>query len=271
MDWVIVVELVKALAWPVVVVILALTARPIIRGVADRIKKLKAAGAEIELGDVPRPPELPPPPDQKALPAPPEVPQLEPSPPPAEPDLVRFAPDGAVVNAWARLEEAMRREAVRHEVVAPNEGQLVVPALIRRLKDAGVVDSGMDIAESLRRLRNDAVHAGKPFTEDAAVQFVQTVDGLIQLLEQQSDRKQLARIFKTLRVNATDPEELKQVVVGPLTATGTSGDPEVAAQIARVRGGHWGARYKGVTMMISERDAALLRARGALMGNPEAK
>jgi hypothetical protein len=67
---------VKALAWPVVVVILGLAAKPALKGVVDRVRRLSAGDKWIDLDEVLKPLQLEPlkQPDQKQLPPPNENP-----------------------------------------------------------------------------------------------------------------------------------------------------------------------------------------------------
>ena len=78
-------------------------------------------------------------------------------------------------------------------------------------------------------------------------------------------------VFGQLHVDYTNQEQVRQVIVGRLSATANSADPAAAARMARGRSGKWAARAGGVIMMVTERDAALLLARGAEPGDPEAR
>jgi hypothetical protein len=78
-------------------------------------------------------------------------------------------------------------------------------------------------------------------------------------------------IFGQLRIDYTNQEQVRHVVVGRLSATANSADPTAAARMARGRSGKWAARAGGVIMMVTERDAALLLARGAVLGDPEVR
>jgi hypothetical protein len=276
MEWVkLAIDLLKTLAWPVVVLILGLKSKPLLQGIIDRVKRIKAGGSEIELIDVPSRPQLEAPngPQQeKALPAPKETPQLEAGQPAAEPDLVSYAPAGAVINAWSRLEETMRREAVRLGLLDANEGGVSAGSLITRLRDANLIDAeAAQFAQRLWQLRNQVVHKNARVTEVAAAQFVDTADSLMRTIEMYSDINQLRRIFKELRVDYTNQEQVSQIIVGRLSATATSADPAAAARMVRGRSGKWAARAGGVIMMVTERDAALLLARGAELGDPEVR
>jgi hypothetical protein len=276
MEWVkLAIDLLKTLAWPVVVLILGLKSKPLLQGIIDRVKRIKAGGSEIELVDVPSRPQLEAtngPQPEKALPAPKETPQLEAGQPAAEPDLVSYAPAGAVINAWSRVEETMRREAVRLGLLDANEGGVSAGSLITRLRDANLIDAeAAQFAQRLWQLRNQVVHKNARVTEVAAAQFVDTADSLMRTIEMYSDINQLRRIFKELRVDDTNQEQVSQIIVGRLSATANSADPAAAARMARGRSGKWAARAGGVIMMVTERDAALLLARGAELGDPEVR
>lgn len=275
MDFVI--ELLKALgpyAWPVVVLLLGWPLRKHIKALADRVKRIKGGGVEIELGDVPSNVQLEAPTqqaDQKALPPPKETPQLEAGQPGAEGDLVSYAPDGAVINAWARLEDTMRREAARLEVLGANEGAVSAGSVITRLLDANVIDDRVaKLARQLWELRNKVTH-GARVAEVAAARFVDTADSLIRTIETYGDISQLRRIFAKLRVDFTNQDHVRQIRVGPLSAIGVSASDEAAADMARRRSKMWAASANRVIMAVTERDAALLLARGATLGDPEAR
>lgn len=277
MDWAIVVELVKALAWPVVVVILGLAAKPILKGVVDRVRRVSAGDKSIELDEVPKPPQLEPPkqPDQKQLPPPKEnpPPQLEPEQPaPAEPDLLNYDATAAVINAWARLVETMRREAIRLELLAPSDGNVTPGAVLDRLRQRNVVspETAQQI-QALMKIRNELAHGRTLITRPAAEQYVVTVEAMIQAIEGYADIIQLRRIFTQLGVDYTNQEQVRQIRVGRVSATGVSADPQAAAEMARRRRDMWAARFGGRTMQVTERDAALLIARGAQLGDPETR
>jgi hypothetical protein len=262
MEWAkLVLDFIGGIAWPLVVVVLGLNAKPLIKGAVERVRRLKAAGAEIELDAVPRPPQLPPPPEQKALPAPKNnpPPQLEPEQPSADPELLRFAPAGAVVSAWGKLEQTMKREAIRLEVMAPNETYVVPGSVMARLADAGAIGrDAIETVEGLRKVRNDIAHHHAEIAVDAAIQYIQTANVLIGSIELGSDRVRLERMLAQLRV-----KNIGDVRVGRLSASGVGATPEVAREMASNRRGMWSARAGAVRMMISERDAAVLVRVGA--------
>jgi hypothetical protein len=260
------VELVKALAWPTVVLLLGWPLRKHAKALVDRVKRIKAGGNEIELGEVPQPSQLerPKEPEQKALPPPKETPQLEAGQPAAAPDLLVYAPGGAVVNAWARLENMMRQQAIRLEVLAPNEAGVLAGALITRLLDTNAIDEHTaGLVRTLLQMRQAVVHEGAAISTAAAARYVDTAESLMRTIETFGDIIYQRRILEQLKVDVWKPEQMREVVVGPLANVTKTG-------FLVNRSGWWAARRGGVIIKISERDAALLLARGAQLGDPEA-
>lgn len=285
MDWALLVDLLKSFAWPVVVYLLGRQAMPMLKGVFERIKTLRAGDKVIELGDVPKPPELPPPPDQKALPPGENKPEQKQLPPPSDPqpqlaqptnlpaaDLLTFNSTAGVVLSWSRLEETMRREAIRLEVLGAEEGFINPASIITRLVQRNLIsdEQAADI-NRLRTIRNELLHGRTVITQPAAEKYVVSVESHIRSIEAYADINQLRRIFGQLHVDYTDQEQVKRIRVGRLSATGVSADPEAAAGMARRRANTWAASTGGVIMQVTERDAALLLARGAQQGDPEAR
>lgn len=264
MEWVaLCIELVKVAAWPLVVLILGFTLRDNLKGAVDRLLKIKSGENEITFGEVPKVPQLPAPPEQRQLPAPAEpaaVPQLEPEQPrSAEADLVAFAPAGAIINSWSRLEDTMRREAVRLGLIGEDDVTRALPAsLIAQLRGAGALpEEGAKLVDRVRGIRNRVAH-GASVNEEVASLYVDGVDSIIFSLELSTDIIQVARILQQLKVT-----DASKVEVGRLSSSGHGFTMEAAREMARSRRGKWLAAVGGATMMITERDAALLLTRGA--------
>jgi len=270
LDWLLIVEAIKALVWPVVVLVLGWRALPVIKGLAERINSITAGGNQIQLNEVPRPKQLEAPKPEPGSAAQPE-PQLDPEPAAAaEPDLLEHAPAGAVINAWARLVEVMRREADRLELTKSGDGTIPALRLQELLGEADILDDNtMLVVSELRTIRNKVVHDSAKVSAEAAQQYVETVQSLVKEIEHSADILKIARIFGSLRVSAGSDEEIRQVVVGPLRAVGRGSTVETARQMAIRRRGMWAAAANGVTLAVTERDAALLIAYGAQRGDPE--
>jgi hypothetical protein len=135
----------------------------------DKLKKLKFGDKEIEFRDIPQLPAGDKKPaeetpqlaaQQKALP----TPAIEQA-PAAEPALVDYAPTGAFVNAWARMEDTMRREVER---LSLTDGTTLLAArsLASRLVRADVIeDRAAEVIIQLSDLRNRVVHeASRPLS-----------------------------------------------------------------------------------------------------------
>ena len=300
MDWALAVEVIKAIAWPIVLFYGIVTVRGFKLGpVLDRLKSGKIGPVEISLLEpkevpqlpattgiveatgtaagtstakgvgtstidarTPTPPPAAPPAAPPAMPLPP-APPLDPG-PAAEPALVEFAPAGAIVNAWARFEEVVRRDGTRLGVARASRPGAVVQVM-SDLRDLGVVAPDIvTVTQSMMRVRNEVVHPGKdgvrvPTTE-AAQQFVETIDGLIERVELGSDVIRLRQLREQL---GNPPPGI--VRVGRLVGGGRSSTIEAAHAMAEARRGMWGARALSTMSMITDRDASLLLADGAIL------
>jgi hypothetical protein len=77
------------------------------------------------------------------------------------------------------------------------------------------------------KIRNELAHGRTLITRSAAEQYVVTVNAMIQAIEGYADISQLRRIFSQLEVDYTNQEQVRQIRVGRLSATGVSADLQV--------------------------------------------
>jgi hypothetical protein len=287
MEWArLFVEFLKIIIWPIVAIVVLFKLHPNLKQLAGRLKKFKTGDHEIEFHEVPKlesgkvsektvlqlekgAEPSPTEPSSKALPTGPAQepapgpPMLPPSPEPpagsaAEPALIEYAPAGAIVNAWSRLEDAMRHEIERLNL---NEGRPSRSgrSMVVRLAKAGVIDPETEVAAlQMSALRNRVAHLHELPTTSAATQFVETAEELIGRIRNGADRLRLAELIRDLRANVA-----QDVAVGPLRASGAASTEEGARVQAESRMGKWAAVRGGVIMMLSQRDAALLLSNGA--------
>lgn len=299
MTWALLVELVKALAWPLVVAFAIVTVRGFKIGpIFNRLKSGKIGPVEVSFlepkevpllpaGTTPASvvveatgtaagtstmkvvgtsttdePPTPPPSTPPSLPPPP-APVPDPG-PAAEPALVEFAPAGAIVNAWARFEEVVRREGTRLGVPRAERAGGVMH-VVNGLVMFGVIAADLAVvAQSLFKVRNEVAHPGKDGvrvpTSEAAQRYVETVDGLIDRLELNTDVIRLKQLREQL---GNPPPGI--VRVGQLRGGGVGANPDAARRMADARRGMWAARAFGTIMAISDRDASVLISDGATL------
>jgi hypothetical protein len=254
-DWALVVELVKAIAWPI-------TAAYALKKYAPIIKKLKIGENEIELRDVPEPKKLEesstralPEGERKALPAPTMLRDLAPY---TDIALIEYAPTGAIISAWARLEEVMEREARRLGLVKDGE-RLRASDLARRLLGAEIITPQYPrILDQLRMLRNRVAHEGAAVSHEAAERYVESVDDLIRVIEMNADALRARQLCEQLEVSR--PGELR---VGMLNALGGGPTRESAIETLRKLWGRWLASSKSRSIEVEPRDALALLQAGA--------
>jgi hypothetical protein len=168
-----IVELVKAGAWPLVTLIVALTVRRPMMSVIDglKLKTMKGGGFEAEFqvlsAEVRR--------EVSALPAAPKEAALS---------AKRFeavelgsgpAARGAIVSTWLEVENAV-------DLAARDAGITAVgfPEKLRALGAKGMLEAAtIDAVTGLRMMRNMAVHAPEPISDDKARDFVSMANAVV--------------------------------------------------------------------------------------------
>lgn len=288
------VEVLKAVAWPIVVVLLGWWMHEPVRKLlgSARPKTLKGPGFEVEMEKVEELVEAKvaqlPPPTTPLLPPitgrsditlapmtaegtgtvsapPPELvgapKEVAPQPERVEADLVQYAPVGAIIAGWQKLEAIMRRAAARLSPTFDESARHVRPVdVVAALLSAGVLD-GETLAsvKSLQVIRNEAAHGTEEeITAARAARFLEVRDRIASLVEIGIDSVRHKQLLELLKVDSAD-----KITVGRLLAGGTGASLEAARETARARAGKWGAKAGGITTMIFEDDARMLLRHGA--------
>jgi hypothetical protein len=161
--------IVKALAWPVAAIVIAVLFRKQLRALLERIRKGKIGPAEFEFEqEVKELVEQTPAPLQ--LPTPTAAPTVS---------LATNNPRAAILEAWLRVESSAHRLSYYSGSTPPSTSRNTTN-ILRSLGKTGLLSSD-DIAlfNDLRGLRNQAVHDVdfRP-SPDSAIQYVQLADGL---------------------------------------------------------------------------------------------
>jgi hypothetical protein len=188
MDWLtFIVETVKAIAWPSVVLFAFVVLRKNIAGLIPFLQRLKYKDLELEF-------------DRQLKEAEAEVAdELPPSSAPALLpgvsdtiiELARVSPRAAVTEAWREVEAAAVEAARRNKISLNGERSTSPLRLIRALERAGLVDSDKRaLFHDLRNLRNQAVHAPEfALSTEAALDYVSLARRLAEYLRRLGDGK----------------------------------------------------------------------------------
>lgn len=169
-------ELVKAAAWPLAAIVIALIFRQQLRALLSRIRKGKVGPAEFEFEQEVKelleqaPPQLPPP--QVGTPT---------------VTLATTNPRAAILEAWLGVESSVHQLAYNSHLPAPST--LRNPSsIIRAIEKSGILPSD-DVAlfNDLRVLRNQATHDPdfSPSPE-SVIKYVQLAQGLKQRIDRAS-------------------------------------------------------------------------------------
>jgi len=149
-------EMTKALAWPVVVVVVAMIARkPIGLLIAGlRLQKMKGAGWEFEFGQL----------EARVQHVVAELPPVADRAPPAEPKIVVGGDDASalaiILTTWAAIEATVREAA--QVVLGESDDKEPFGRVLNDLLQTGAVRPGtVDALRGLEALRNLAAHAPK--------------------------------------------------------------------------------------------------------------
>lgn len=143
-------ELVKAGAWPIAAVVLAIMFRSEFRALLGRLKKGKVGSAEFEF-------------QEEVAELKTDIAELSPAPAPVslKPELIGLAtsnPRGAMLTAWIEIETALMALAQKHNLLDAHTCRYP-SALVRALARAKLIPMAYAPGFSaLRRLRNQAAH-----------------------------------------------------------------------------------------------------------------
>lgn len=179
MDWLtFAAEVIKALAWPLTVLIIFLVLRKPLSNLLPLLQRLRYKELEIDFGkriqelavevkkELPDTPEA----ESRALQ---RKEQLE--------DLAQVSPRAAILEAWLELEQVAVEATKRHGLNLTSR-ERKTPLLERALQENEVLDeSKRTIFGRLRNLRNAAVHASDfSFDPDSAIEYA---DSALRLAE----------------------------------------------------------------------------------------
>ncbi|HEL3222829.1 hypothetical protein [Stenotrophomonas sp. PSU-St7] len=172
MDWLtFIVELLRAIAWPVAAIVIAFLYRRQIRDLLSRMKKGKIGPAEFEFEKNVRElaEELPP----AAL-----VDQV----PPVDVALASINPRAAILEAWIKLEAVMNRLADSRNIDSRRGRSSLYHAKLLR-KSGVITDEEMTMFNDLRFLRGQAAH-DEDFSPsiDSTIQYIKLAETLISRL-----------------------------------------------------------------------------------------
>jgi hypothetical protein len=172
MDWrTFIVEIVKAIAWPLAVILVSVWFRNELGALLARLKKGKVGPAEFEFDNIVQ--ELTE--EASALPDESTSEELEPS----AILLAESHPRAAVIGAWVDLETSLRRWAEEEKVVSPQVARRPL-TVIREIRRSQLVDPvQLALLDDLRALRNQAAHDPKfHASTEAVVNYVRLATGL---------------------------------------------------------------------------------------------
>lgn len=141
-----IVGIVRALAWPVAVVVIALLFRKQLIGLLASVKRGKFAGAEVEFERGVRAIEVP-------MSAPPSASSRE-----SAIKEAAFNPRAAVLEAWLKLEDQVIEVAFQRGLVNPSAHRWPQGAMAAVKKSGLLPPVSLNLLDKLRELRNWAVH-----------------------------------------------------------------------------------------------------------------
>lgn len=172
MDWLtFIVELLRAIAWPVTAIVIAFLYRRQIRDLLSRMKKGKIGPAEFEFEQNVRElaEELPP----AAL-----IEQV----PPVDVALASLNPRAAILEVWIKLEGVMNRLAESRNIDSRRGRSSLYQAKLLR-KSGVITDEDMTMFNDLRFLRGQAAH-DEDFSPsiDSTIQYVRLAETFISRL-----------------------------------------------------------------------------------------
>jgi hypothetical protein len=188
-------------------------------------------------------------------------------------DIIRFAPTGAIVDAWARLEGALWNAVTRLAPLTGGSSENVpigLPMMLDTLLRINVIDDKYQaMVLNISSIRNQIVHnwntvAG--MSSDIALSVVRVAQELTAFLGDRVENILLKRILSNLRT-----DNAKNVTMWPLALVGSGSSSEAAEAMARARVGKWGANAGENYIDLTEDEVRLLHAHGAtkLLANRE--
>lgn len=166
------VDIVRALAWPLAVVVIALLFRKQLIGLLATIKRGKFGAAEIEF--------------ERGVKAIEASASVAPATPPRGAIIkeAAFHPRAAVLEAWLHLEDQVIELAMRRGLANPTARRYAQGALAAVRQSGLLSPASLDLLDKLQELRNWAVHYPE-FSPDpeAVVTYMQSAAALGQELQ----------------------------------------------------------------------------------------
>lgn len=168
-------ELIKAAAWPVTTVVLAVLFRSEFRALLGRLRKGKVGSAEFEF-------------QEQVAELAKDIAEISPAPQPValKPETISLAtsnPRAAMLTAWIEIEAALSTLAQKHNILDA-QTRRNSSALVRALAKADLIPKAHAPGfMALRRLRNQAAHEidFNP-SEDAILGYLEIAEELKQLV-----------------------------------------------------------------------------------------
>ncbi|QKT02808.1 hypothetical protein HUS23_02770 [Ectothiorhodospiraceae bacterium 2226] len=180
MDWLTFIsQLVKSLAWPIAVVVIAVVLREEVGRLLSKITRIRHNDTEVEfrheLAAAKKEAE-------KVLPDYKNTTYLKSQ----SSQLAKLSPRGAIIEAWLSIEGALLKYAERHGIEVKKDKPFTMRELHFHTLDYGSLGKGVfEMLGRLRRTRNEAVHlSDAQIDEDSAQEYVELASRVIQRIEE---------------------------------------------------------------------------------------
>lgn len=171
-------EIVKAIAWPVAAITIAVLFQKQIRALLTRVRKGKVGPAEFEF-------------EQEIKELVEQAPLDAPTTPASTPSVTLAAshPRAAILDAWTRVEGAVNRLAAQYGFGTSRSRRSALWTVRMLEKDGNITVEDVALFDDLRVLRNQAGHDDdfSPSAE-SAIQYVRLAHSLADRLERSANR-----------------------------------------------------------------------------------
>lgn len=172
-------NIIGSLSWPVAAVIVAVVLRKELGKLLSKIKRIKHNETEVEF-------------KQEIEVAKKEASKALPESKHTEADkfrsreLAELSPRGAIIEAWLKVEAALKEYAKRHGAQINDNKPFTIRDLHFHSLDYNNVGKGvLNMLERLRRLRNDAVHLTDSEIEtESAIEYIELANRVVQRIEE---------------------------------------------------------------------------------------
>lgn len=167
-------KLIEHLAWPIAVIILAIHFKDNFSELINNLKRFKYGSLEAEFRELLDSPEA------KAR-ASDQVQDMD-----TVRAIAEISPNAAIPYAWSEFEKVVinfisHRQGFKDEGIGPRIG----PNIQILLEEGVISRSDADLANRLRRLRNEIthhIHSKEQITKQSAIEYARNIDYLIQTL-----------------------------------------------------------------------------------------